>query len=173
MKNINVAYCNVNRHLLRTIFSTCLTQKRNHSLSHKFHADVQTQTIITLWCIFSYILYAWRAWQALARPFICGMVHVQYRLTWSPFVYRLCQPEYVQCNHWLLPISEWQRPLIKSQLYVEDLSHLTPVLILLNWLRKPGEWERMTETNFWYAWDSNQTPLGRIRCSRTKNTTVP
>ena len=30
-------------------------------------------------------------------------------------------------------------PYFKSQLYVEDLSHRRPVLILPNWLSKPGE----------------------------------
>ena len=30
-------------------------------------------------------------------------------------------------------------PYFKSQLYVEDLGHRMPILILPNWLNKPGE----------------------------------
>ena len=44
-----------------------------------------------------------------------------------------------RCNHWPQSINEGHRPVFNALLYVKDSGHRKPVLILSNWLNKPGE----------------------------------
>ena len=50
-------------------------------------------------------------------------------------------------------------PYFKSQLYMEDLGHRKPELILPIWLSKPSERALYRKFNFCRGWDSNHNLL--------------
>ena len=140
--------------------SHILARKRGHNLSHNFHAGANTSmAIMAFWRLFLHpVGVMYRAHSSPCTRIWCGVCMYADLCEARVCVLFVSSTSGVFFNPSATtdpsqPVKDTD-PYLKSQLYVEDLVHQKPVLILPNGLSKPGE-PAQAEINFW------QQPLDR------------